>query len=727
MDRTDYLQKAKNLLEDRQFYVPCENNPVKTLPSEINATMLALENSGAITPTDRRIARAQETALARFNGLSKVHKEGAPLRTIVSLKGIPTYGLAKWLFRRLKFLTANSDTTNCSSILFLEKLKGLLKFCLRTYFTFDKTIYDQVKGKPMGSPISGFIAKAVLQRLDSLVFQQHRPKFWARRRAFDAGLTPPTPLPVACRCVAQLLDTPDAPGIAAERFAKLRQAPRQSVDDFATELTRLASAAFPNLPHPDRDDLILHRFISGLLDRTITDSFFLHPPRTLNNALRQCRLYLTYHRIHQPPPRPALPPARPEPQEPDRRNPLPVRFPDHNPGCQYCAAYGPRVRHCAHNPPSSYHRRFIRGFAHIANPLHKLTEKGRPFARAFTDLRAALCSAPLLALPNVDEDVPPFTLETDASGYAIGAVLSQDDANGVEHPICFASNTLTKPQRNYCTFRRELLAIVVFLRQFKHLLVRRRFVLRTDHRALQWLRTFKDPMDQLASWQEFLQDFDFECQYRPGHKHGNADAFSRFPHVTDADPDVQRAGVNAIVVSEPTRHEWVTAQTTDPDTATIYRHMSLGLPKPAEREMRGASQNARLLLNQWPYLTIENDILFLRDPASNRLQPVVPGCLVDSVLTDLHTQLGHSGQRRTELAARSRSWWPQLRSAVQRFCQFCARCATLKPPSPSPRAALQPMTTGFPGERVGLDIVGPFPITVRGFEYVLVMVDYFTK
>nr|VZI04385.1 unnamed protein product [Spirometra erinaceieuropaei] len=153
------------------------------------------------------MARAQETALARFYGLPKVHKEGAPLRPIVSLKGTPTYGLARWLFRRLKFLTADSDTTVCSSTQFLEKLKGdlaietvqlllrnkydetenrlghaqvlqLLKFCLRTYFTFDGTIYEQVKGTPMGSPISGFIAEAVLQRLESLVFQHHRPKFW---------------------------------------------------------------------------------------------------------------------------------------------------------------------------------------------------------------------------------------------------------------------------------------------------------------------------------------------------------------------------------------------------------------------------------------------------------------------------------------------------------------------------------------------------------------------
>ncbi|BHF66782.1 hypothetical protein SprV_0200980400 [Sparganum proliferum] len=232
LDRKDYLQKAKGLLEDRQFYVPCATNPLKALTREINATLLALENSGAITPTDRRVARPQDTALTRFYGLPTMHKDVTPLRPIVSLKGTPTVAVAKWLFRRLKFLTAESDTTVSSSAKFLEKLKGvslhpnevmvsfdvtslftsipqdlaietielllqskydetenrlgraqvvqLLKFCLRTYFTFDGTIYEQVKGTPMGSPISGFIAEAALQRLESLVFQHHKPKFWAR-------------------------------------------------------------------------------------------------------------------------------------------------------------------------------------------------------------------------------------------------------------------------------------------------------------------------------------------------------------------------------------------------------------------------------------------------------------------------------------------------------------------------------------------------------------------
>ncbi|BHF82188.1 hypothetical protein SprV_0802532500 [Sparganum proliferum] len=145
LDETDYLKKAKGLLEDRQFYVPCATNPLKMLTREINVTLLALENSGAITPTDRRMARPQDTALARFYGLPKVHKDGAPLRPIVSLKGTPTYGLAKWLFQRLKFLTAESDTTVSSSAQFLETVKGDL--AIGTIELLLQSKYDETENR----------------------------------------------------------------------------------------------------------------------------------------------------------------------------------------------------------------------------------------------------------------------------------------------------------------------------------------------------------------------------------------------------------------------------------------------------------------------------------------------------------------------------------------------------------------------------------------------------
>ncbi|BHF78129.1 hypothetical protein SprV_0602124000 [Sparganum proliferum] len=139
LDRTDYNQNVKILLEDRQSYVPCEFNSIRTLTRKINATLLAMENSCAISPIDRRMARAQGTALARFYGLPKVHKEGAPLRPIVSLQGTPTYGLAKWLFRRLKFLTSDLNTTVSSSKQFLEKLKGVSLLPSDVMVSFDVT------------------------------------------------------------------------------------------------------------------------------------------------------------------------------------------------------------------------------------------------------------------------------------------------------------------------------------------------------------------------------------------------------------------------------------------------------------------------------------------------------------------------------------------------------------------------------------------------------------
>nr|VZH93652.1 unnamed protein product [Spirometra erinaceieuropaei] len=139
LNRTEYNQKAKSLLEDRQSSVPCESNPMKTLTREINATLLAMENSGAISPIDRRMARAQETALVRFYGLPKVYKEGVPLQPIVSLKGGPTSGLEKWLFQRLMFLTSDSNTTVSSSTQSLEKLKGVSLLPSDIMVSFDIT------------------------------------------------------------------------------------------------------------------------------------------------------------------------------------------------------------------------------------------------------------------------------------------------------------------------------------------------------------------------------------------------------------------------------------------------------------------------------------------------------------------------------------------------------------------------------------------------------------
>lgn len=109
-------------------------------------------------------------------------------------------------------------------------------------------------------------------------------------------------------------------------------------------------------------------------------------------------------------------------------------------------------------------------------------------------IKRHLTNAPILAFPQLDV---PFILDTDACDSGLGAVLSQVQG-GKERVIAFAARALTKAERNYSTTRKELLALVWGSERFETYLYGRRFLARTDHNALQWLRNFKNPKDQVA-------------------------------------------------------------------------------------------------------------------------------------------------------------------------------------------------------------------------------------
>jgi len=97
-------------------------------------------------------------------------------------------------------------------------------------------------------------------------------------------------------------------------------------------------------------------------------------------------------------------------------------------------------------------------------------------------------------------------LDTDASDVAVGAGLSQK-VDGVERPIAFFSRVMNSTQRNYCTTRRELVAVICAIQHFSHYLLGNKVVLRTDHQSLKWLQTFKRPEGILARWVETLAEF----------------------------------------------------------------------------------------------------------------------------------------------------------------------------------------------------------------------------
>ena len=136
---------------------------------------------------------------------------------------------------------------------------------------------------------------------------------------------------------------------------------------------------------------------------------------------------------------------------------------------------------------TSYYRKFIKNFASIAAPLHKLTTKYARFVwsqqcqEAFDLLRESLISAPILCYPDFSL---PFILYTDASDVGIGAVLAQKDNQSLERTNCFASRVLSKSERGYAPVEREALAIVYAVKEFRPYLYGNEFTVITDHNPL---------------------------------------------------------------------------------------------------------------------------------------------------------------------------------------------------------------------------------------------------
>jgi hypothetical protein len=181
---------------------------------------------------------------------------------------------------------------------------------------------------------------------------------------------------------------------------------------------------------------------------------------------------------------------------------------------------------------ANFYRWFIKGYSKITTPLTTLTCKNKPFSwnptaqATFDTLKMAFTSVPILIHP---DPAKPFIVETDASDFALGAILSQFGIDGLLHPVTFYSRKLTSAEINYQVYDKELLAIIMAFEQWRPYLVgaQHRVQVLTDHKNLLYFTTIRTLNRRQARWSIFLADFDFEIQYQPGTQQGKADALSR--------------------------------------------------------------------------------------------------------------------------------------------------------------------------------------------------------
>ncbi|GJP58103.1 hypothetical protein CLOP_g20463 [Closterium sp. NIES-67] len=300
---------------------------------------------------------------------------------------------------------------------------------------------------------------------------------------------------------------------------------------------------------------------------------------------------------------------------------------------------------------------------------------------AVEQLKQALTSAPVLILPDPERD---YVIEADASDQEVGAVLMQDQGNGLQ-PIAYLSKKLHGAELNYPIHDKEALAIIIAFKTWRCYLEGRKTTIYTDHCNLKYLKTQPSLSRRQFRWIDFLEThFHYDIVYKPGHKN-KADALSRPTHVAA----IQVEGMNPLVKGLFTH-----GYTIDPEIPlTEKRHLLL-----------------------W-----DNDIAY-RKGSTKIWVPNYPP-LRQLLLEEYHDVLyaGHFGSNKTLTGIAKHYYWPHMADDVQKFVTSCTTCQRMKSRKQKKAGLLQPLPVPEqPWQVVSLDFITGLPTTTSGHDAILV-------
>jgi hypothetical protein len=218
---------------------------------------------------------------------------------------------------------------------------------------------------------------------------------------------------------------------------------------------------------------------------------------------------------------------------------------------------------------AQHYRRFIPGFAGIAAPLTDLTKgsgpKRRPVVwsdecqKSFELIKKKMMNAPVLMNPDMNK---PFRIECDASDFAIGAVLLQEESKDIWKPLAFESKKLSQAERNYPAQERELLSVIHALRTWRCFIEGNTYQVFTDHLPLKYLRSQSKPTPRLVRWLSEIELYDPEILYKPGIENQVPDLLSRRdgPESNPEEKSIQRRSSTTL----PSLHiHWVIPRLVD--------------------------------------------------------------------------------------------------------------------------------------------------------------------
>lgn len=436
----------------------------------------------------------------------------------------------------------------------------------------------------------------------------------------------------------------------------------------------------------------------------------------------------------------------------------------------------------------NYYRRFIPNFAEIARPLNQLTRKNTKFdwspecQKSFITLKSSLLDPKILQYPDFNKQ---FTLTTDASKEACGAILSQE-SNGQELPVAYASRSFTKGECNKATIEKELAAIHWAINYFRPYLYGKKFLVKSDHKPLVYLFAMKNPSSKLTRMRLDLEEYDFEVEYIKGKDNVGADALSRI-NVEELKEIANESAQILAITRSMTRKQ-------DTSTTTVVQHpigdikiyetldnfniqkvprLSFEI-KPnylriiveikgqfsAENQMKITNGNISLenLLSKLQSMAGEyhfnkvklrkNDPIFnmctinkFKDIGNTKMKNVSiilyedPKLVTNndeklSLIKQFHDDPvtgGHNGQKKLLKKLRTRYKWKGMSKDVATYVKTCSKCQFNKRQSTHMEPMVITPTPQKPFDIVCVDTIGPFQKTTKDNMYAITIQCELTK